>query len=158
MMRTAALAAACLLAPTLGLCQPATDASVHKLLQVTKVEGLTNSYASQFRPMMEAMIMRNAPSPAERDKALAELRATGPALEKILKDEFAYKKLEPDYIALYKNTFTEEEVKGMIDFYGTPAGKAMVDKMPKVMDQTVALLQQHMPRVMQRMQEVMKAK
>ena len=158
MMRNTVFAAACLLVPVLGICQPATDASVRKLLQVTKIEAMTNSYASQFKPMMEATIMRNAPSPAERDKALSDLRAKAPMLENILKDELAYKKLEPDYIKLYKNTFTEEEVTGMITFYGTPAGKAVVDKMPQVMEQSMMLLQNHMPQVIKRMQEVMKQK
>jgi hypothetical protein len=52
-----------------------------------------------------------------------------------------WKKLEPQYIRLYQESFTEEEVAGMLSFYRTPAGQAVIDKMPVLMQRTMVDVQ-----------------
>ncbi|TJZ73208.1 DUF2059 domain-containing protein [Chitiniphilus eburneus] len=49
--------------------------------------------------------------------------------------------LKPDYIKLYRDTFTQEEIDGLIAFYKTPAGQALVDKMPLVLQNISGILQ-----------------
>jgi hypothetical protein len=58
---------------------------------------------------------------------------------------------------MYIDTFTQEEVDGLLAFYRTPAGRAMIEKMPillgKMMQQTQARMQRLMPQIMQIAQE-----
>jgi len=63
-------------------------------------------------------------------------------------------KLEPMYIRIYQKTFSQEEVDGMIAFYKTPGGQAVVSKMPTAMQNTMDEMQQMMAPVMQSMQRM----
>ena len=60
------------------------------------------------------------------------------------------------YVRLYKETFSEEEVKGMLAFYRTPSGQAVIHKMPllmqKVMLETNTMIRSMSPE-MQKIQQ-----
>jgi hypothetical protein len=59
----------------------------------------------------------------------------------IMQGEIAWEKLEPMYLRLYKDSFSEEEIAGMLAFYKTPAGQAVIYKMPVLMQQTMLEVQ-----------------
>ncbi len=44
-------------------------------------------------------------------------------IDKLVNDSFDWNKLKGGYIKLYAKTFTTDEMKGIIEFYKTPAGK-----------------------------------
>jgi hypothetical protein len=76
----------------------------------------------------------------------------------MLKEEINPEALEPAYVEIYKKALTQREVDGMIAFYKTDAGKAVVTKMPVVMRQASEVMMQHMQKLfprLQRMQEEM---
>jgi len=50
-----------------------------------------------------------------------------------MKEDLSYDKLEPEYIKIYQDTFSEEEIQGMITFYETPVGQSVITKMPLIM-------------------------
>ena len=72
----------------------------------------------------------------------------------LLRSELRWESLEPEYIALYTDTFDQDEIDGIIAFYRTPTGQALIAKMPVVMQKSVALsqarLQAMMPKIMAR--------
>ena len=71
-----------------------------------------------------------------------------------MKELLDWKKLEPVYVRIYQKSFSQEEVDGMIAFYKTPAGQAVIGKMPAVMQNTMDEMQQMMTPVMQKMQRM----
>ena len=62
----------------------------------------------------------------------------------LVQGEFAWEKLEPMYLRIYKESFTEEEVAGMLSFYKTPAGQAVIYKMPALMQKSMLEVQKMM--------------
>ena len=72
----------------------------------------------------------------------------------LMKDLLDWKKLEPMYVRIYQKTFTQQEVDGMIAFYKTPAGQAVMSKMPAAMQNTIDEMQQLMGPVMEKMQRL----
>ncbi|RYD75034.1 MAG: DUF2059 domain-containing protein, partial [Verrucomicrobiaceae bacterium] len=56
----------------------------------------------------------------------------------------------------YQKSFTQEELDGIIAFYKTPAGVALVKKMPVVMQQTMIAMQQLMGPLMKRVETSIK--
>ncbi|WP_162525231.1 DUF2059 domain-containing protein [Rariglobus hedericola] len=52
---------------------------------------------------------------------------------------------------IYSDVFTKSELKGLGDFYGTPAGQAMIDKQPDVQKKTMEVM---MPRMMAGMAKI----
>ena len=69
----------------------------------------------------------------------------------IVKEEFSWKKMMPDYIRIYRETFTEEELQSLIAFYESPTGKMFIRKMPLIMDKTSDIMRQKMVSILSRM-------
>lgn len=64
--------------------------------------------------------------------------------------------LEPAMVKIYQDNFTQEDINGLIAFYKTPPGKTTIEKMPVVMQQSMAVGQDAMMKVMPELTEVMK--
>ena len=63
--------------------------------------------------------------------------------------------MRPVYIQIYQESFTQEEIDGMIAFYQSPAGAAFVRKMPVVMEKSMRIMQVRIAPMMERMKAVM---
>jgi hypothetical protein len=63
-------------------------------------------------------------------------------------EEMKWEKVKPDYINLYAETFSAEELKELIAFYQSPAGKAFMAKQPELMQKSMQLSQKSMMRLM----------
>jgi uncharacterized protein len=79
--------------------------------------------------------------PPDVQKEVAEFQDKTAA---IVTDAMSWDKLEPDYAKLYLEAYSEEELDGIIAFYKTPAGQAMVAKSPGLIAKSSAIAQQKM--------------
>lgn len=70
-----------------------------------------------------------------------------------MKAELSWDKMKDLYIQVYSETFTQEDINGLLEFYGSPAGKAFVAKMPMVMQRTMTLMQEKMGPMMRNMEQ-----
>jgi uncharacterized protein len=64
----------------------------------------------------------------------------------MLREEMTWDKLRPVYVQIYQESFTQEEIDGLIAFYESPAGFAFVEKMPFVMQKSMSIMQSRSPR------------
>lgn len=62
--------------------------------------------------------------------------------------------LEPEYVRIYQEVFTEPELHQLIAFYSTPIGRKLVEATPQVATQTVEMTSRvmapHMPELQRR--------
>ena len=63
--------------------------------------------------------------------------------------------MQAELTGIYRELFTQEEINSLIDFYQSPAGQAMVKKMPLIQNKTVQIYQKILARAMPRIQKVM---
>lgn len=56
--------------------------------------------------------------------------------------------------AIYTQIFTEEELKGAVDFYKSPAGQAFIIKQPEMMQRMMEFQKKKMAEIMPRIQEI----
>lgn len=77
----------------------------------------------------------------EDQKAIDEFRNK---VEKVVENAMGWDKIRPLYIQLYADTYTEEELDGIVSFYKSPAGQAMVSKNFVLMKQASEIAQQRM--------------
>lgn len=68
--------------------------------------------------------------------------------------ELSWEKVKADYISLYSETLTEEELKAAIAFYKTPEGQSFIGKQPELMKRAMELNQKLMMKIMPRLQEM----
>jgi hypothetical protein len=131
-----------------------SEASIKQLLETAQVHKLLDSVMTQMDTLLQQTITqttqgRKVPPKVQKDidKRRAEMMA-------MLKDMLDWKKLEPMYVRVYQKSFTPQEVDGMIAFYQTPAGQAVITKMPLVMQNTMNEMQELMSPVIQKMQKM----
>lgn len=65
--------------------------------------------------------------------------------------------MKNDMVKAYSEIFSKDELRGLSDFYGTPAGQAMVDKQPEISQRMNALMMPRMMAAMPKIQEMQKA-
>ena len=133
---------------------PLTDASLKQLIAVTEMKNMVNGMLSQFEGAMDGFIKQSlqGKQPSQKEqKAINNMKTKMVAL---LKQEYTWDKIEPTITKIYSESFTEEEVKGMIDFYKTPSGQAVIKKMPIVMQKSMVSMQSQMSVLMPKIQAI----
>lgn len=131
-----------------------SEASIKQLLETAQVHKLLDSVMTQMNAMLQQTMKqatqgRKVPPNVQKDidKREAEMMT-------IFKDILDWKKLEPMYVRVYQKSLTQQEVDGMIAFYRTPGGQAVITKMPLVMQNTMNEMQEMMTPVIQKMQKM----
>jgi hypothetical protein len=56
-------------------------------------------------------------------------------------DEVGWEKLRPAVVQSYADTFTDADLDGIIAFYKTPAGNALLTKSPEIANKTMGMVQ-----------------
>ncbi len=70
----------------------------------------------------------------------------------MIRSEVTYEKFKPIYVKIYGESLDQAEVDGMIAFYETPAGQAVLSKMPLIAQKSMAAAREMMATLMPRIQ------
>ena len=143
-------------APAIAQDQPADEAIIRELIEVTGAEKLLDDVHAQVDAMtaqsMAEAIGGKTVSP-QQQALFNEMRDRVGA---IFRESMSWAKFEPMMIDIYRKSFTQKEAQGMIDFYRTDAGRAVIAKMPLVMQNTMTALQANTRTIMPKILEVQK--
>ena len=149
-----AIAIVLLLLSSVLMCNAAqpTSESIDTLLTLTRTDALIDSVYGNVE-----QTMRQAMAQAVAGKNLSEeqqryLQAAPARFVAIMKEELSWESLKPMYIEIYRDSFTQEEIDGLIAFYQSPVGMAFVNKMPIVMQKSMTSMQARMQPMMEKMQ------
>ena len=74
-------------------------------------------------------------------------------IDKLVNDSFDWSKVKGEYVKLYANTFTVDEMKGIIEFYKTPAGKLFRER-EKLKRQEMQLMQNQYRQIMPQLRQM----
>jgi hypothetical protein len=106
---------------------------IERILELTNPDTVVTEVVTQVDGMMRQI----QPNPTPQQKA-----RRAEALDKISKlAKQRILKMRPELVKAYAETFTDEEIDGMLAFYETPAGKATVTKIPVVNSRMSGLIQ-----------------
>jgi hypothetical protein len=113
-----------------------------------------DSVLAQMEGAMKASLQRltkGKPLTADEQATLDKQQAK---MSDILKEELSWDKVKDQYVQAYREMFSQEEIDGLIAFYQTPVGQSLMNKQPELANRTMAILQQRMAPVMQRIQKM----
>jgi uncharacterized protein len=131
-----------LLGATVASAAPASSESVEALLEITQTEAtMNNMYADVEKALdqqMAQIMLQARPNDAQREA----LEAMQRDIRSALKNELSWASLKPAYVQLYQESLTQEEVDGLLEFYRTPSGQALIHKMPVIARKSIALSQE----------------
>ena len=155
MVKVIALFASLIFA-SLAHCAPPSQESIDRLLVDAKVEQLLDTMLANVDQVMRRSMETSLQG---QQLSLEQRQAVDGAAAKfvqVMREEMTWDKLRPLYVQIYQESFTQEEIDGLIAFYESPAGVAFVEKMPVVMQKSMSIMQSRMAPMLERMKAAMK--
>lgn len=159
-MRTAlaiAIATAALLSPPL-LAQETrpTEASVRRVLAAGHLDTVLDSYSTQVEASLRAGMQHELAGQTLNTEQRAIMTRMQDRMVALMREEMDWKRMEPQIIELYRNTFTQAEVNGMLKWYTSPTGKSVVGKEPLVTQQMSDYAQERVQDVVPKLMQLQK--
>lgn len=128
-------------------------AKVQEMLQLVHIDQMMQQMMTALRQQVIAMSTQAVGSNATPEQQ-AQLAKFQQQMFDFVEARVGWKAMEPDYIDLYTQTFTDEELDGIIAFYKTPAGASMVAKTPELTQKALAISQKRVTAVLPEIQKM----
>jgi hypothetical protein len=145
MKRLSFVLALLLILPTLAHADDASKrAKVEEMIRITKMDQMMSQMMDQMAERMKAMTSKqtaNLNMSADQRKIFDNYQAH---IHQIMADSISWDKMKPLIITVYSETYTDEELDGILAFYRTPAGQALIAKSPQLVAKTMDLVQKQM--------------
>ena len=97
-------------------------------LNLTGVQKAADMAVAQMSQVYDQLLGKIEMSEKQKQRAV-ELQNK---LQQLILDELNWEKIKTEYIMLYANTYTIEELKGMIQFYGSEVGQVSCRSFPSL--------------------------
>jgi uncharacterized protein len=116
-------------APTLEKPDPAKEAAIRHLMDITQTSKLGDNIGGAITQQVRAVMSRNIQQPEELQKFMdaftLKFQAAAPASA-----------VTDAEIPIYSHYFTMEDIQGLIKFYESPLGQRVVKSLPEVVQNT----------------------
>jgi uncharacterized protein len=137
-MKTLLIAAALLCgfaSPALAQPAPSHARAAEELLELMDMK-------SQMQQAMDVMMKAQT----EGNPMLAQFEDV---MREFLNKYLAWEQIKPEYVRLYTEVYTEDDLRGLIAFYRTPLGQKVLAATPQVMQRGAEIsqrrVQEHLP-------------
>jgi hypothetical protein len=119
-----------------------SEQSVKRLFEVMHTSQLLDTYAAHIDTAMRASL-RQGPEWVQLNAEQRQiLEDANTELTALIQHEIGWESVRPMMIEVYRNTFSAHEVEEMVKFYQSPAGQAVISKLPAAMAQAMQAMQE----------------
>jgi uncharacterized protein len=133
-----------------------TEASVRRVLAAAHLDTILDTYSTQIESSLRSGVQRELAGQTLNAQQSAIMQQMQDKLVALMREEMDWKRMEPQIIELYLNTFTQREVNGMLKWYTSPTGKAVVAKEPLVAQQVSDYAQERVQDVVPKLMQLQK--
>jgi hypothetical protein len=110
---------------------PAKEADIRSLMELVGARDLVQDGANTAIEQSREKLLATLPN---NDKGQAFVNAFAASYQK----KFAVDQVTDQLVAIYDRHFTDDEIKGLLQFYGSPLGQKVAAEMPKIGRETQA--------------------
>ncbi|HZW74800.1 MAG TPA: DUF2059 domain-containing protein [Caldimonas sp.] len=128
--------------------------SVERLMQVMKVQLQLEAVQAQALPLMQNAMRQAVGTSMSATESEHLVTVVMPRIDAVVREEISWATLRPAFAAIYADTFTQEEVDGLIAFYDGPIGRSLIAKTPELTRRSFLLMQERMGPLMQRVTQI----
>ena len=152
-MKPIRAAALVVLATGLVWAQPPAgkEAQIDQLLSAMNADSTINQIFEQVKAMTASQL----PAGATPEQAARAQEIQSRILD-LVKSRIGWEKMRPQYVKMYSETFSEEEISAMLAFYQSPAGRAMLQKMPMIIRKSMEIAQTQMEDLLPEIQRIVR--
>lgn len=104
---------------------PAKEADIRSLMELVGARDLVQDGANTAIEQSREKLLTTVPN---NDKGQAFVNAFAASYQK----KFKVDQVTDQLAAIYDAHFTEDEIKGLLQFYGSPLGQKLAEEMPKI--------------------------
>jgi hypothetical protein len=133
-----------------------TEASVRRVLTAAHLNTILDTYSTQIETSLRGGVQHELAGQTLNAQQSAIMQQMQDKLVALMREEMDWKRMEPQIIELYRNTFTQREVNGMLKWYTSPTGKAVVAKEPLVTQQISDYAQERVQDVVPKLMQLQK--
>lgn len=112
---------------------PAKLADIRSLMELVGARDLVQDGASTAIEQSREKLLANVPN---NDKGQAFVNAFAASYQK----KFSLDEATDQIVGIYDKHFTDDEIKGLLQFYGSPLGQKVAAEMPKIGRETQAAI------------------
>ena len=112
---------------------PASDASIREMLELTNAQQMIAGMKGQMTTMMNTAMQNATKGQSITPERQAILDRMAAKMSAVVTDMLNWDQLLPIYLNTYRESFSQDEIDGVIKFYKSAAGQAYVKKLPLVM-------------------------
>jgi hypothetical protein len=128
-----------------------------ELLTLLNVQKNMDAAFQQLGKMNDQIASAAGTTPEAKEKQQKMLEAINAETKALVN----WETLKPMFVSIYSETFTPDELKGMIAFYRTPIGQKWLEKQPQVqmatMQKIQAIMAESQPNIQKVIQRAMDA-
>lgn len=148
-----ALSVVLLAAGVAGASQPQADARAvtEELLAVNNVQQNVERMFKQIKDI-QLNQLQSLGIAADKKDGVDSLQER---LFAVLEAEMSWESMKEEYIDIYTQVFTLEELQALLDFSQSEVGRRINDKMPLLMEKSMVIGQQRAQKAMPKMQEIL---
>jgi uncharacterized protein len=104
--------------------------NIRHLMTVMGVEKLTQTMLDQYLQAMKPILAKSSTNNEDVRKRLDRF-------SEIMSEEFKHVDLSTLHVELYDKYFTNDEIKGLIQFYESPVGKKYIEVLPAITQESM---------------------
>ena len=141
-------------APAVRADDASRRAKVEEMLQITKagpaLEEQIKNLQNRVNDLAKQQFGQGSMSPEQtklKDEYLQQVQSA-------VVDEVGWEKLRPQVVQIYMDSFTEPELDGIIAFYKTAPGQALITKTPEVLNKTNSTVTARIREMQPKLQEL----
>jgi len=131
-------------------------AKVEELFQVMNVAEQQKQMMAQMSKMVISQIKDALAGQGTSAEAIAKAQDKQKRVFALIEQKTSWDNMKPIFLKAYTEVFTEPEIDGMLAFYKTPSGKAMIEKQPALNGKIMTNVQGQMADLMPQMEEILK--
>ncbi len=137
-----------------GASDPASDASIEEYLKVSNSQQLLDNMQQQVGGFIKSSMQQATQGKPVTPQRQAILDHMAQQMSDLLAETLNWDSLKPMYMRIYHDSFTQSEIDGIIKFYKSPAGKALINKQPVVMQNVMSEMQALIKPMQQKMAQI----
>jgi hypothetical protein len=120
-------------APANSFLDPAKAADIRSLMELVGAHDLVQDGANTAIEQSREKLLATVP---DNEKGQAFVNAFAASYQK----KFDVDQVTDQLVAIYDKHFTDDEIKGLLQFYGSPLGQKVASEMPKIGRETQAAI------------------
>jgi hypothetical protein len=127
---------------------------VEQLFKLTHLEQTYGQIMTQVMAQTQQVTKQMFPDGAMTDAQKKELADFNNRATALVENSISWESMKPEYVKLYADVYTEDELDGIIAFYSSPVGQAMLTKTPALLKASSEIAMNRMTEIQPKMRQL----